>query len=126
MTTTNRDAARDEVSIPQPKPSASKLSVPVLHGLTLNQLEATRGYTDACARATAAHDAALTIMPDHGGERPPMTSIARVKRLFEQATPRIAEVDSSSYGDGVRYALSTARVVDQLQEVETMLLGWKR
>lgn len=102
------------------------LSVPVLHGLTDDQLEATRGYCDACSKVAAAHGAALSIMPDHGGERPPVTSIARVKRLFEQASPSFAETDTSSYGDGVRYALNTPRVVDQLRDVEAMLIGWKR
>lgn len=115
MTTTNRDAALDEASIPQPKPSASKLSVPVLHGITLNQLEATRGYTNTCAAIDRLH-----ANVGEGIKRPCRPTLVEVDviRVELERVSRGHEGDTSPYGDGVRYALSTARGVAQLREVE--------
>lgn len=118
MTTKNRDAALADVSIPQPKPSASKLSVPVLHGLTLNQLEATRGYTDTCSAIGRLH-----VNVSEGIERPCRPTLVEVDviRVELERVSRGHEGDTSPYGDGARYALSTARGVAQIREVEERL-----
>ncbi len=130
MTTSNRDAAGkmggnvlDDVSIPQPKPSASKLSVPVLHGLTLNQLEAIRGYVDVCASVNRVY---ANVSGNDARTSPPEPWEVDVVSVEFKAIAKGYDGDTSPYSDGARYALSTPRVASQLRAVEALLVEWKR
>jgi len=138
MTTSNRDAAGkmggnvlDNVSIPQPKPSASKLSVPVLHGLTLNQLEAIRGYCETVASVLSMRKAIESI-----AEAKPSPTLAMSPALHFAAWSAPFRVGVKSledsarwegpYEDGVRYALTLPNVATAWQEIADVLARRKR
>lgn len=128
MTTKTRDAALDDVNIPQPKPSASKLSVPVLHGLTFNQLEATRGYCETCAAVTQVHETLMAISVQTGGgpwRRPPEI-IDPIRGSVRRITDALTANNSGSYEDGMRYALTMPKVAVAWQEIADVLARWKR
>lgn len=85
-------------------------STPTLHGLTLAQLEAIRGYS-------ATVDAIAAMLPDSAalGADSSMFEIGRVKRTLLSIAASVEAV--GPYADGVRFSVASPPVAKDLATV---------
>lgn len=88
-------------------------SPPTLHGLTLAQLEAIRGYSDTASSIAAMLPDAVALGADSS-----VFEIGRVRRSLDNIRAASNEDRVAPYADGVRFALAVGYIADQFAEVE--------
>lgn len=81
-----------------------------LHGLTIDQLDAIRGYADTAGAIAAMLPDAAALSADSS-----MVQIGRVKRTLLQIQASVEGV--GCYSDGVRFAVAAPNVALQLKEI---------
>jgi len=100
------------------------LSVPVLHGLTHDQLEATRGYVEAATAVTTMFLRVEELRASTpAGERPPLAFMRPL--VVQTEALRELERDDDAYGHGVKYALSSSAMSSKMFCVEAALEEWR-
>lgn len=92
-----------------------------LHGLTVHQLDAIRGYADTATGISMMHHDAPSL-----GAESSMFEIGRMVRSIESIHDTADPEKVAPYADGVRFALRVGYLADQLAEVEAHIARARR